>query len=476
MKEAREDNHQEKSQELEWWCVDLGQSVSYTPLKLEALAEGFLRFTPDVVMGKNRIFLEMSRTKKLFRLDSIQKRAQIVAIRAQVDSRFWQWGIGKTISEAWVQCRWKNLRPTVLPMEAMFDFNDPFSHAKLSRAQLEKITLFSALGMRVLEDLFRVPHESLLIRFGDTFDQFSKNFFNGTQIGWSRFKPHVDLIETTRWNADEWVTDSESLIFSIKPLVDHLMTRLYCRRKALKAMEIKMELDSKSTERILNLSFAFPQTSSQLLLKLLREKLSFEMQKNPLTDPIMKVTLKVIEASERDQRSLAFAFSDPNGEFSEDLRERWMELISYLGGAFQVETTEHPLPEKSWRKVQLADPSTSKKMDTVSHLFTKRPFKLFSVPIMLSRVGSFLRKENELWRIREFSHEEKMVGYEWDVEGTGGFDRSYFRVKVESSNSFAAHADRAHQEEWWIYRDELGKKLMLHGIYGQPSVSSRSAS
>jgi hypothetical protein len=447
--------------ELEWWCIDFGQSVSYRALQLETLAEGFLRFTPDVVMGKNRIFLEMSRTKKLFRLDSIQKRAQIIASRAGVDSTFWQWGIGKTIPEAWVQCRYKNLYAKILPIDAIYDFVDPFSHAVITRPQQEKINLFLGLGLRNLGDLFSVPHDSLLIRFGVLLDQFSKNFFDGNRIAWTRFKPHVDLIETTKWNSDEWVIDSESLIFAIKPLVEKLMIRLYSQRKALKQLEIKMMLDSKAPDRIFNLSFAFAQTSSQLLLKLLREKISTEMQKNPLTDPIMNVTMKVIEASPRDQRSLPFVFSDGNAEFSEDLRERWMELISYLGTAFQVETTEHALPEKSWRKVQIDDPSITKKMDRVSHLFAKRPLKLLSSPIVLSRVGTFLKKNEELWRIREFACEEKIKGYEWDVENSGGFDRTYYRVKVESSSV------NEQTEEWWIYKDEFRHKLMLQGVYSQ---------
>jgi hypothetical protein len=449
--------------EMEWWCVDLGQSVEYSKLKKEELAEGFLRFTPDVVMGKNRIFLEMSRTKKLFRLDSIQKRAQVIAQRAGVESTFWRWGIGKTIPESWVQCRHKNLYASLLPIESIFDFIDPFSHFHLTRAHQDKVTLFTALGIRTLEDLSRVPQDSILVRFGELFDDFSKNFFEGSKVGWSRFKPHVDLIETTQWNADEWVIDSESLIFSIKPLIDHLMSRLFCQRKALKALEVRLMLDSKTPDRVLNLSFTFPQTSSQLLLKLLREKISHEMQKNPLVDPIMKVELKVIEASERDQRSLAFTFSDANSEFSEDLRERWMELISYLGTAFQVETTEHPLPEKSWQKIQSPDPITSKKMDTVSHLFAKRPVKLLSDPISLSRVGTFLKRNEELWRIREFTCEEKIAGHAWDVEGTQELDRTYFRVKVESSGTPGSE----YQEEWWIYKDKLKRKLMLHGVYSQ---------
>ena len=452
--------------EQEWWCVDLGQAVSYSPLQLERIAEALLRFTPDVVMGKNRIFLEMSRTKKLFRLDSFQKRVQVLAERESMSSAFWQWGIGRTIPESWVQCRFKNVKPASLPIESIFDYIDPFFQVQLVRAQQDKCALFAALGMRTIQDLFQVPHDALLVRFGEMLDQFSKHYFEGRQIAWVRFKPHVDLIEVSRWNSDEWVIDSESLIFKIKPLIDRLMSRLFSRHQSLKQLEIVLKLDSRAIDRKLVLSFAFPQTSSQLLLKLLREKISFEMQKEPLTDPIMVVTMKVMEATPREHHSLTFQFADKNEESSEDLREKWMELIAYLGTAFQVETTEHHLPERSWRKVLCADPTTSKPLDQVAHLFQKRPLKLYHEPLPLFRVGMFLKRDQKLWRIVEFSCEEKIAGYEWDIEETQGFDRTYYRVKVEASGS-----DFEHQEEWWIYKDELLHKLMLHGIYdAQPEA------
>ncbi len=443
----------------EWWCVDLGQAVNYTALQLERIAEALLRFTPDVVMGKNRIFLEMGRTKKLFRLDSFQKRVLVLADRESIDSNLWRWGIGKTIPESWVQCRFKTLQLASLPIDSIFDYIDPFAHFQLSRAHQDKIKLFQALGMRTLQDLFQIPHDALLVRFGSMLDQFSKNYFEGARIAWVRFKPHVDLIEQSRWNSDEWVIDSESLIFKIKPLIDRMMSRLYSRHQALKQLEIVLKLDSKAPDRKLVLSFAFPQTSSQLLLKLLREKISFEMQKEPLTDPIMLVTLKVMEATPRENHSLTFGFTNQNEESSEDLREKWMELIAYLGTAFQVETTEHHLPERSWKKVLCSDPGMTKPLDQVAHLFQKRPLKLYHEPIALFRIGMYLKKEEQLWRIREFSCEEKITGYEWDVEETQGFDRTYYRVKVE------ANSNAEHQEEWWIYKDEILKKIMLHGVY-----------
>ena len=456
---------------VEWWCIDLGQAVTYSQEKIERFAEACFRFTPDVVIGKNRIFLEMGRTKKMFNLDSVQKRVDVLAAREGLRSQYWQWGIGKTLPESWVQVRWKSVSPHLLIIDSIFDYIDPLWHQNLNRRDLERVNLFWALGVKSLQDLFKIPQDALLTRFGTVFDQFSKNFFEGKRFPWARFVPSVELLEQSAWNSDDWVGDSESLIFRVKPIVDRMMARLFSLRKSMKKMELTMRLDSRSPDRVITLQFAFPQTSSQLLLKVLREKISFEMQKNPLTDPIIGVSFKVLETTERDQRTLRMVFSEADSaEVGEDLREKWMELISYLGvefgdeadaqenpKVFQAEVTENLVPELSWKKVLLSDPSVSAPLDEVSRFFAKRPLRLLSEPVKLSREGTFLKYQDEPWRICEFSCEERLSGYEWDVEGTDGFDRTYYRVKVENP--------RGSMAEWWIYKDAIFNKLMLHGMY-----------
>ena len=90
-----------------------------------------------------------------------------------------------------------------------------------------------------------------------------------------------------------------------------------------------------------------------------------------------------------------------------------------------------------------------------------RPVLLFQTPETIHRTGPWLRRKSgafeERYRIRSFRQEERIEGYEWDVEDTGGFERTYFRVEVENP--------QGKPEEWWVYRDELLGKLMLHGLY-----------
>ncbi len=484
-------NMQKKNQGLsqEWWCIDLGHAVAYPAEELARLSEACFRFTPDVVVAQNRIFLEMSRTKKHFTLDTVQKRVQILAERISFklgQSVFrWRWGIGKTIPQAWVQTKWKSTSPHLLPIDSIFDFMNPLRATELNRRDRERVSLFFALGIRTIQDLFQVPPDALLTRFGSILDDFSKNFHEGERFPWVRHTPSVELLELSRWNAEDWVADSDSLIFRIKPVVDRLMGRLFSLRRSLKKLEITLKLDSRGIDRVLELQFAFPQTSSQLLLKILREKISADMQRDPLTDPVVEVSIRVLETTKREEASLRFHFSESNDPSEhDDFQEKWMELISYLGieqgertGVFQAETTEHLLPEKSWRKVLIAEPTISAKLDQVSHLFQKRPLRLLPEPIRLAREGMFLKRtsaqgsvffENELWRICEFACEERLNGYEWDIEETQGFDRTYYRVKVQKEGFVPGLAVDAHgvqTEEWWVYKDEVLNKLMLHGVF-----------
>ncbi|NDG84089.1 MAG: hypothetical protein EBX52_03505 [Proteobacteria bacterium] len=451
----------EKKQE--WWCVDLGQAQGVPEESFLRLCEAFLRFTPDLVPGRNRIFLEMSRTKKLFNLNSISARARVLGERLGFDTTVWRLGIGKTIPLAWVQTRWRTVQPSQLPLDAYYDFVDPLRGFDLNRPMRERIAVFRALGMKSLASVFEIPKEAWLVRFGEEMDLFYENHEFGEAFPWRPFSPSLALSEETRWNADESVIDSESLIFRLKPLLDRLSERLYALHLAIRKIEIRLSLDRAVPDRLLTISFSFPQTSRVLLLKLLREKISREMERDPLTDPVVSVSLRVVETAQREGVSERFSFSEKD-ETAERDRERWVELIAYLGlklqekeDVFQVETTEHLLPEKSFKKVLFEDPAEMIERGRIAALFPKRPVRWFSEPRRVSRMGPYLRRDGDLWRIHEFSEPERLSGYEWDVEESGGFDRTYYRVRVESQQGV--------REEWWVFRDEREGSLCLHGVY-----------
>jgi hypothetical protein len=447
----------------EWWCIDLGQSDLIQAEVFDSLTSGFYRFTPDVVQGRNRIFLEMSRTKHLFKLDGFMKRAQALARRENLDSSLWRFGIAETLPKAWVQTRWRARDARLLPVESYFDFIDPLNHFELSRSQRERLTVFQSLGMKSLEYLFTIPKEAWLVRFGEEFDSFLESYEFGSRFLWNRFVPKIDLLEKTRWNAEEYVIDAEGLIFRLKPIVDRICSRLHALQRAIKKIEITLKLDRPVPDRIIELGFTFPQTSKTLLLKLLRERIAREMERSPLSDPIVEASVAIKESVKRAAVTERFAFSEQD-ERGEQESERWMELVSYLGmklekegRVYQAETTGHALPERSWKKVLLPGASVDLKLDAVSGNYAKRPLQLFREPIPISRIGPYLKQNESLWRICSFSQEERMEGYEWDVDDTGGFERTYYRVRVKNNEGLT--------QDWWIFRDELLGKLNLHGVY-----------
>lgn len=452
-----------ETNQKEWWCVDFGQNAKISKEAMDRLSEGFFRFTPDVIQGRNRLFLEMSQTKQFFNFNTFMNRSRVLGAREGQDGAYWRYGVGTSIPEAWVQTRWRSRESKHLPLESYFDFVDPLTQFELSRAQRERLHVFQALGMRNLGSLFSVAKEAWLVRFGEEYDQFLENFEFGQQFPWKRFSPSQVLEEKTEWNAEEYVIDSEALIFKMKPILDRLSERLYHLRRALKKMEIVLKLERAVPDRVIELSFAFPQTSRVLLLKLIREKISRVMDKDPLSDPVVQIEIKVVEAVKREHETSRFHFSAEESK-EEGASERWLELISYLGlklesqaRVFQAETTEHYLPEKSWKKTLIAAPNAAKKFDSVSHLYVKRPFTLLPKPESLFRVGPYLKKGEELWKIGECSDVEHLQGYAWDVDDTGGFDRTYYRVKVRGG--------QGESQLWWIFKDERLGKLKLHGVY-----------
>jgi hypothetical protein len=453
----------QNNKKQEWWCVDLGQGQGVPEESFLRLCEAFLRFTPDLVPGRNRIFLEMSRTKKLFNLNSISARARVLGERLGFNTSVWRFGIGKTIPSAWVQTRWRTVQPSQLPLDSYYDFIDPIRGFELSRSMRERITVFRALGMKSLASLFEIPKEAWLVRFGEETDLFYENHESGEMFPWRPFSPSLALSEETRWNAEESVIDSESLVFRLKPLLDRLTGRMHALHLSIRKIEVRLSLDRAVPDRLFTLSFSFPQTSRVLLLKLLREKISREMEREPLSDPVVSAGLRVVETVRREIVSERFSFSEKDEALERD-RERWVELLAYLGlkldrkdSVFQVETTGHLLPEKSFKKVLLQDPAEMIERGRIAALFPKRPVRWFPEPRRVSRMGPYLRRDGDLWRIHGFSEPERLAGYDWDVDDGGGFDRTYYRVKVESQQGVC--------EEWWVFRDEREGSLCLHGIY-----------
>ncbi len=436
----------------------------------ERLCESFLRFTPDLVVGKNRVFLEMSRTRKLFGEESLSARARVLGTRLGLDSSTWRFGSGATIPRAWLRTKWRTENSGELPVDAYFDVLDPLWFQEPDRSRRERLAMFRALGMRSLRCLFEIPKEAWLVRFGEEFDLFSEQYENGGSIPWNRFVPSSVFSETARWNADDQVLEAEGLIFRLKPLVDRLMERLHAHHRAIRTIRISLKLDRASPDREISLSFSFPQTSRVLLLKILREKIAREMERDPLSDPVVGAGIEVTETAPRETTAARFAFSEKD-EQEEAKKERMLELVAYLGlkigdaggSVFCARTSGHLLPERSWERVLPTDSQTVQagqiplQTARISALFPRRPVRIFPEPVRLFRIGSDLRLGGEFWRIQSISEPERLSGYEWDVDDTGGFDRTYYRVKVRGPDGVF--------EEWWIYRDGNAGELCLHGVY-----------
>jgi hypothetical protein len=178
---------------------------------------------------------------------------------------------------------------------------------------------------------------------------------------------------------------------------------------------------------------------------------------------VVVAEVSILETGKREVQSSRFSFSEKD-EQAEQAEERWLELISFLGlklknreDVFQAETTEHLLPEKSWKRVLLSTPDPSSKLDQVSQFFSKRPVRLLSEAKPLRRMGGYLKLDEGLFKICAISEPENLSGYEWDVDQGGSFDRTYYRVRVQDREGV--------EQEWWVYKDEHHGKLKLHGVY-----------
>jgi hypothetical protein len=152
-----------------WYCLFLGYYTQVSDSDLERLSRACGRFVNRVVLGDKRVFFEVDLSRAGMNLGALQFKIQSFAETWDLPHPLWQWGVGKTLAEAWVQTRWKSLTPDFLPIEALDDYLYPLSSpivtSKKTGLGAATFTLLRCLGYSTLAQLGgEMPHDLLLAR------------------------------------------------------------------------------------------------------------------------------------------------------------------------------------------------------------------------------------------------------------------------------------------------------------------------
>lgn len=148
-----------------WVCLFFGFYSKITLAEQQALVRVCSKLCSRVVMGKQRLFFELDPTRPHLNLGSLQFKIERFAETWELPYTVWQWGVGRSLPESWVQARWKSLNSALLPIEALEDVAHPLHSGSVSsEGSVSKFRVLRVLGYQTVEDLKRIPPDLLAVR------------------------------------------------------------------------------------------------------------------------------------------------------------------------------------------------------------------------------------------------------------------------------------------------------------------------
>ena len=439
-----------------------------------SLAEACHRFTPLVAVREGEaIFLDMTASLHLFQQETFARRLQALSRRFGLAPRVSSADDAPT-ALALARTSIRNLRD--LPLDSLTDFLSPFepigNHPPLARQARKLIDLFATLGFGTLDDFLRIPTDMLASRFGKDGVQAGELVRKRRTDAWPVFRlPEIIQERVDLFEADTMApcSDLEPLLLAAKTLIDRVMSRL--RARSLRASAIFLEFEMQKIAglkavqpRRWELYLPQPQGSSHGLIPILRDRLAFDLQRDPLISPVVSIELRILETAPGHGAQSSF--------FSRQLEdaEAWDGLVARLAQklgndhVFNVSVVDRHLPEAAWKAEEpkffgaetkptpthgptihptpsptIPGPTQGNPPGSQSPpTHPPRPIRLLKKPELLLREGEVLirnTKRQQRWSIVRWEGPERINGEWWD----GGFDRDYFRVHTRDG------------EQLWIY-------------------------
>ncbi len=422
-------------------CVYLTQP---SPAVLE-FAEACLRLTPQVAIGERAIFLEIGGCEKLYSEKTFSLRIQALLKRFMVSARV---ALANDIPTALALAKYQAATSAALcredlPIEALQLYASPF---KQTDSLAKVIGLMRALGLRTLEDALVLPRKQLASRFGKEAILALHYVDFAQSLPWPRFAPRAKIIEASEVDDAYLVRELEPILFLLRGLVDRALLRLRGQGKLVTAFEVRIFQENYSTvkqpKRSWSIELSFPVGSVLSLLSILRDRIEFALQREPLESAVTRVEVEIVNSVLGQGRQTDF-FSKKEQE-AESLQAVFARLTERLGEgrAFMAKAVESYVPERSWQK-------TYAESDRLQIRLPLRPLRILKKPQEIQKIDNYFVHRNKKWKVSELLGPERLSG-EWWMKDQ---ERDYYRVKTESG------------DELWVYSLSGAQQYYLHGVF-----------
>lgn len=421
------------------------------PQNLFELAEIFYRYSPQIALREpDALFIEIGQCQKIYREEALFLKMQSLLKRLNLKAAI---GVAEDVPTALALARFHVRDKSLLPLEALHDYLCPFEEDEDLRKDGQRIQdILQQLGLHRLVDILNLPPQSLASRFGVAGVLLLDRVKSSFHLPWPRFVPPEKVIEGLEWDQEQPCENLETIVFHLKTLIDKMMLRLLGRGERLVAFDLTFKLEKNSRlpdpHRQWTFHLALPQGSSRHILGLVRERLQFDFQRQPLLSPVMAVELRVKETAPSLRRQ-GDLFNPKKEQDQEDWNNLVSRLSDKLGGqnVFLAEPRQSYLPEKSWRRVLKEEKDCVRNFP--SFPFPERPTRILKKPRPLHVVGERMMTPDFTWRVLSWEGPEILSGEWWDEP----FERMYFKVATDSA-------------EWlWVYRTRESPHVFLHGYF-----------
>lgn len=422
-----------------------------------SFAESCFRFSPLIAIGKNCVFIEIGKCKKIYSEKSFLVRVKVLLSRFGLEGRV---RIGSSVVESRLLAIFCTANLSELPFEALNIFIDPYGLTQTDTKKLLETLGF--LGIRNLGELSELANKGLgrglTARFGKDVGVAFYYLRRAHEIPWRPFVYSEAIVEKLEIDPDRCVQSLEPLMFLARRMLDQLLLRLRARGKLLASLELTLVQEKYSTvvnsQRKMLVAFAFPQGSMLGALPMLQERLGIMLEREPLQAPIVEIQLKVADAVPGVFAQSDF-FSRKEKE-EEELQAVASRLVDRLGvgKVFMAVPQESYWPERSWKKkLELELGKESGEVRANSDCVASRPLRLLKAPILLKQKNedsqtTYIAKK-KAWKVVSMEGPERISGEWW----LGDCERDYFRVFTENG------------EVLWVYVDSGSKKTFLHGVF-----------
>lgn len=412
------------------------------------IAEFFLRFSPQISVRKDEaIFIEIGKCHRLYSEHGFVLRSQVVLRRLGLNASI---GIADTISQSLVQAKYKTQNLAELPLDAIYEYVDPYNVEGRGREQIATmLETFAHLAIKNLREFSDIPNQELVSRFGKSSLICKLRLNNEFPVPWRPWKPQEFISEIRDLTECDPTGGFEPLLFELKILLDRTFARLWSRglkmASALLILKTEKLSDSIESTREFKFDFISPQSATKGTLGVIKVRLEKDFLTSPLLSPVESVELQVLT------HSPGFLSQKNIFHNRDELQESLEALINHLSEShgteniFYAQPVAERIPEKSWIKSQSPD-LIKLELDGI---IPERPMYLHEPEPAEVKNGK-VYTGSKAFRIKSWSQYAEMISGEWLKDK---IDRVYYQVEIDDGPTL------------WMFEDS-SRHYFVHGYFG----------